>query len=112
MSQFLEFLRVIDAALQDVTFLLSEPATFVQRLPNVYAMDVWSTLGSRCTNVTCSLGYFDISPDFSNMFHYNINMVLLACMSYQTVFLFPIEFLNLDSRLTILDSPDFFHFVN
>ena len=48
--------------------ILSEPATFVQRLPNVFQtsmafgtrwvvvvqtslMDVWNTLGSRCTNV-------------------------------------------------------------
>ena len=36
----------------------SEPATFVQRLPNVFQtpMGVWNTLGSRCTNIAGSRG--------------------------------------------------------
>ena len=41
--------------------LPSEPATFVQRLPNVFQTSmavhgVWNTLSSRCTNVAGSLG--------------------------------------------------------
>ena len=39
---------------------VTEPATFVQRLPNVFqrvSLDgVWNTLGSRCTNAAGSLG--------------------------------------------------------
>ena len=36
---------------------------FVQRLPNPNAMDVWNTLGSRCTNIAGSVKFVQRLPN-------------------------------------------------